>query len=223
MACPHVAGIAALIKKKYPSWTPAMIRSALMTTAWTIDNRGRRIRDNGATDDDGVRVATPLVAGAGYVHPDLALDPGLVYDAGERDYVDFLCAMNYSAGQIRSFVPDFVRCTRTLAGGPAGLNYPSFAVVFDNRTATRTLTRTLTKVSEEAETYTVIVRAPEHVKVIVTPTTLEFKEPKEAKSYTVEFRNEARGNRKTEWEFGHIIWQNENHLVRSPVACNWQN
>ncbi|PUZ72641.1 hypothetical protein GQ55_2G411300 [Panicum hallii var. hallii] len=222
MACPHVAGIAALIKKEYPSWTPAMIRSALMTTAGTLDNRGRNIRDNGVTvGSNNDMAATPLVAGAGHIRPRLALDPGLVYDAGERDYVDFLCAMNYSAGQIRSFVPDFITCTRTLAGGPAGLNYPSFAVVFDNRTATRTLTRTLTKVSEEAETYTVIVKAPEHVKVIVTPPTLEFKEPKETKSYTVEFRNEAPGNRKTEWGFGHIIWQNENHHVRSPVACHW--
>ena len=147
----------------------------------------------------------------------------MVYDAGERDYVDFLCAMNYSAGQIRPFVPDFVRCTRTLAGGPAGLNYPSFVVVFDSCTAFRTLTRTLTKVSEEAKTYNVFVKAPKHVKVTVTPTTLVFKEPNERKSYTVDFRNEARGNRKTEWDFGHISWENENHRVRSPVACHWQN
>jgi hypothetical protein len=224
MACPHVAGIAALIRKEYPSWTPAMIRSALMTTAGTLDNRGRDIRDNGVTlGSSNDTAATPLVAGAGHIRPRLALDPGLVYDAGERDYVDFLCAMNYSAGQIRPFVPDFVRCTRTLAGGPAGLNYPSFVVVFDNRTAIRTLTRTLTKVSEEAETYNVFVKAPKHVKVTVTPTTLVFKEPNERKSYTVDFRNEARGNRKTEWDFGHISWENENHRVRSPVACHWQN
>ncbi|OEL22744.1 Subtilisin-like protease SBT1.8 [Dichanthelium oligosanthes] len=225
MACPHVAGIAALIKKKYPSWTPAMIRSALMTTAWTLDNRGRNILDNGATvgRHDDVRVATPLVVGAGYVHPDLALDPGLVYDAGKRDYIDFLCALNYTAEQMRLLVPDFVRCTRTLAGGPAGLNYPSFVVVFDNRTTVRTLTRTLIKVSEEAETYNVTVKAPEHVKVIVTPTSLEFKEQQERKSYTVEFRNEAEGNRKAGWDFGHIIWQNENHRVRSPVAFHWKN
>jgi subtilisin family serine protease len=223
MACPHVAGVAALIKKKHPSWTPAMIRSALMTTAWTLDDRGRDILDNGATAgrDDDVRAATPLAAGAGYVHPNLALDPGLVYDAGERDYIDFLCALNYTLEQLRLFVPDFAGCTRTLAGGPAGLNYPSFVVVFDNRTAIRTLTRTLTKVSEEAETYSVTVKAPKHVKVIVTPRTLEFKEPKETKSYTVEFRNEARGRQKTEWGFGCISWENENHRVKSPVAFHW--
>ncbi|OEL22745.1 Subtilisin-like protease SBT5.3 [Dichanthelium oligosanthes] len=226
MSCPHVAGIAALIKKKYPSWTRAMIRSALMTTAGMVDNRERGILDNGATvgrtATDNVRVATPLVAGAGQVHPDLALDPGLVYDAGERDYVDFLCAMNYTAEQMRLFVPDFVKCTRMLAGGPAGLNYPSFVVAFDNRTDVRTLTRTVTKVSDEAETYSVNVKAPEHVKVTVTPTILEFKEHTERKSYTVEFRNGAGGNRKAGWDFGHVSWENEKHRVRSQVAFQWK-
>ena len=51
----------------------------------------------GRTGNGDARVATPLVAGAGHVQPDLALDPGLVHDAGERDYVDFLCALSYTS------------------------------------------------------------------------------------------------------------------------------
>jgi len=80
----------------------------------------------------------------------------------------------------------------------------------------------VTKVSEEVETYNVAVVAPEHVKVTIAPTTLEFKERMETKSYTAEFRNEAAGNQKAEWDFGHISWENEKHRVRSPVAFQWK-
>jgi hypothetical protein len=71
--------------------------------------------------------------------------------------------------------------------------------------------------------YTATVVAPEHVKVTVTPTTLEFKEHMETRSYSVEFRNEAGWHREAGWDFGQIIWANGKHKVRSPVAFQWKN
>jgi hypothetical protein len=224
MATPHVAGAAALIKKVHGDWTPAMVRSALVTTAGPLDKNGREMFDSGTVMD-----ATPLAAGAGLVLPRLAMDPGLVYDAGTQEYVDFLCTLNYTAEQMRQFVPEMSSAgcgARTIAGGMANLNYPSFVVVFDrsNGGGVRRLTRTVTKVSAQPETYNVTFAAPGGVKVTVTPETLEFKRENEKRSYTVEFSLQSQGKVRPAgtWDFGHISWENRKHRVRSPVAFNWK-
>jgi subtilisin family serine protease len=77
MASPHVAGIAALLKQRHPDWSPAMIKSALMTTAYDTFNDGQ----NGAVPWDSTARTTgtlPWGQGAGHVAPSVAVDPGLV-------------------------------------------------------------------------------------------------------------------------------------------------
>ena len=73
MAAPHIAGIAALFKEAHPTWSPMMIKSAMMTTA----------RDHKSTTD-------PFAQGAGFIRPANAMDPGLVFDSGWADWLGFL-------------------------------------------------------------------------------------------------------------------------------------
>ena len=79
MSSPHIAGIGALMKQAHPDWTPAMIKSALMTTASQLRNNGSPIAGG------------PFAYGAGQVVPNSAIDPGLVYNAGFNDWLAFLC------------------------------------------------------------------------------------------------------------------------------------
>ena len=38
MSCPHVSGIVGLLKTLHPDWSPAAIRSAIMTSGKTSSN-----------------------------------------------------------------------------------------------------------------------------------------------------------------------------------------
>ncbi|MCI05047.1 subtilisin-like serine protease, partial [Trifolium medium] len=77
MACPHVAGVAAYVKSFHPNWSPAAIKSAIMTTAKPI---------NGTYND----MAGEFAYGSGNVNPHQAVHPGLVYDITKQDYVQML-------------------------------------------------------------------------------------------------------------------------------------
>lgn len=84
MAAPHISGIAALIKQKHPHWSPASIKSALMTTAHTLDRAEKPILAEQFSGSDTMTFvsATPFDYGNGHVNPRAALDPGLIFDAG---------------------------------------------------------------------------------------------------------------------------------------------
>src|SRR5690606_29419917 len=89
MASPHIAGIGALLKQAHPDWSPAAIQSAIITTA-----RQNLVKEDGATP------ATPFDMGAGYVVPNSAVNPGLVYDAGIYDYLGFICGKADEAASV---------------------------------------------------------------------------------------------------------------------------
>ncbi|GJN17528.1 hypothetical protein PR202_gb04604 [Eleusine coracana subsp. coracana] len=85
MAAPHVAGLAALIKQKFPSFSPAAIGSALSTTTALTDRQGNPImaQRTYSNSDSTQTPATPFDMGNGFVNATAALDPGLIFDTSK--------------------------------------------------------------------------------------------------------------------------------------------
>ena len=74
-AAAHVSGIVALIKSKHPQWSPAMIQSAIMTSATATDLDCRPVSDESSYN----KSADLFARGVGVVNPAGAMDPGLIY------------------------------------------------------------------------------------------------------------------------------------------------
>ncbi|KAL1534193.1 subtilisin-like protease SBT3 [Salvia divinorum] len=213
MACPHASGVAALLKGVHPEWSPAAIRSAMMTTAGHLDNTRGHIRDSFFNYE----IATPLAMGAGQVDPNRAADPGLIYDATAQDYVNLLCSMNYTKNQIRTITRSGYTCTDP----NPDLNYPSFVTLYNENTkydVVQEFNRTVTNVGGEETSYEVRVKAPRGSKVTVAPAVLRFGKKYEKQSYSL--RIAYAGNTSGVVASGEIIWVEENgvHKVRSPIV-----
>ncbi|GAU33611.1 hypothetical protein TSUD_359910 [Trifolium subterraneum] len=214
MACPHVAGVAALIKGVHRDWSPAVIRSAIMTTSDILDNTKEPIKDIGK----GNKAATPFAMGAGHVNPNKALDPGLVYDVGVQDYVNLLCALKYSQRNITTIT----RSSSNDCSKPSlDLNYPSFIAFFkggnSSSSTVQEFHRTVTNVGEGQTIYVARITPIKGLHVSVIPNTLVFNEKNEKLSYKL--RIEVAGMTKLKKvAFGYLTWMDVKHVVRSPIV-----
>ncbi|XP_038703970.1 subtilisin-like protease SBT3 [Tripterygium wilfordii] len=218
MACPHAAGVGALLKAAHPEWSPAAIRSAMMTSADITDNTQRPIIDSG----DDLKPASPIAMGAGQVNPNKALDPGLVYDVGVDDYVNLLCGLGFTAKQIKTITRS---STTNCSAQSLDLNYPSFIAFFNKNdsksdtTIVQEFKRTVTNVGEGMSTYIAKVPALEGLKVSVTPEKLVFKEKNEKQSYKL--RIEGPQLLKKVQVFGFLGWEEVGgkYVVKSPIVA----
>lgn len=224
MSCPHVSGIAALLRNAYPSWSPAAIKSALMTTAYNLDNSGKNMVDL-ATG----KQSTAFIHGAGHVDPNRALNPGLVYDLNGDDYVAFLCSIGYDSEIISIFIREASGsdvCATTLAStgklaSPGDLNYPSFSVLFNRNQDAVKYKRVVTNVGSEVDAvYEVNVSSPPGVEINVVPNKLVFSAENRTQAYEVTFSTVGYGGSE---RFGSIEWTDGTHRVRSPVAVRWDS
>lgn len=198
MSSPHMAGLGALLKQLHPSWSPAAIKSAFMTTATQQTNQGNPI-GGGA-----------FAYGAGFVVPNSAADPGLVYDSGFDDWLGFLCGtgqLQESSGRLQAS-----QCP-AIGFGLSDLNYPSIAI--GSLAGLQTVTRTVTNVSPSSAVYTVSTAGLTGIDVTVTPGTLSLA-PGESGSYEVTL--ETAGAVLDAYAEGGITWTDGDHIVRSPVV-----
>ncbi|XVE87111.1 hypothetical protein DITRI_Ditri18aG0089900 [Diplodiscus trichospermus] len=217
MATPHVAGIAALLMRAHPDWSPAAIRSAIMTTANPLDNNLSPIKDVSNYD----LPASPLDIGAGHINPTKALDPGLVYDATPEDYIKLLCAMNYTSTKIRIFTKSSFNCMNR----SRDLNYPSFIAFFNDEQSTsnekvvQEFQRTVTNVGKGGIAYRAKLTEVDGIKAMVEPEKLVFKQKYEKQRYKL--RLEGPKLLKKDVIFGALTWMDDDgkYIVRSPIVA----
>ncbi len=193
MSSPHVAGLAALLRQLHPTWSPAAIKSALMTTGYNT------LPDAIASGD--TRGILPFAQGAGHVNPNGAADPGLVYDVTEADYKKYMCGAGVS--------------TQCSSGTMLGynLNLPSISV--SNVLGSVVVNRSVTNVGASAATYNASISVPGYT-AVVSPATLNLAVG-ETKPFTVTLtRSSAPSNA---WQFGTLTWTDGSHVVRSPVVA----
>ncbi len=200
MAVPHVAGVAALLRQAHPDWSPAAIRSALVTTA-----------RQDVHAEDGTSPASPFDVGAGYLVPNAALTPGLVYEAGRDDYDAFACGAGFS-----HVAPE--RCQDLADTGWSldqdALNLPS--VTTSLLVTERTVRRRVTNVGPPAQ-FTAAIEAPPGVGVSVSPATLSLATGETAE-FTITFTNLGDPASIDRWNFGALTWVGAEARVRSPIA-----
>ena len=215
MATPHIAGVAALVKAVHPDWSPAAIRSALMTTADALDNTQNPIKEAAYND-----TATALDLGAGQVNPNKALNPGLIYNASAEDYVQLICAMGFPKKEIRKITRSSYKCLNP----SLDLNYPSFIAYFNGEDSApdelvQVFHRTVTNVGEGRSSYTAKLTPLKGLKVKVEPKILAFKSKYEKLSYNLTLEGP-----KYMKEFvvnGHLSWVSDGgkYVVRSPIIA----
>jgi subtilisin family serine protease len=200
MAVPQVAGIAALLREAHPDWSPAAIRSALVTTA----------RQN-VLKEDGQTPADAFDFGGGHVAANSAVDPGLLYEADVNDYAAFACGAGIAAVTEE-------RCAQLEAEGystsPDDLNLPSITVssVVGERSVRRRVTN-----AGPADVYQAAVVPPPGTAVAVSPQSLTLGAGETA-DFTVKFTNLGDAGRLDAWNEGSLTWVSGERQVRSPLV-----
>ncbi|KAH7691079.1 Tripeptidyl-peptidase II protein [Dioscorea alata] len=207
LSSPVIAGVATLLKTTHPNWSPAAIKSAIMTTADTLDR-------------DGLPISDLYSMGAGHINLAKANDPGLVYDIIKDDYIPYLCGLGYTDKQVSAVARRIIECASIDPINAEELNYPSVTVALGSK-AKKTITRLVTNVGESESLYTVQIKKPEGVEVSVYPKKLGFSEMNQTLSFSLYFSSGDVGAMKGDVSEGYLRWVSNKHIVRSPILVTF--
>ncbi|XP_019088898.1 PREDICTED: subtilisin-like protease SBT3.13 [Camelina sativa] len=210
MATPVVSGIIALLKSLHPNWSPAAIRSALVTTAWRTSPSGEPIFAEGSNK----KLADPFDYGGGLVNPEKAAKPGLVYDMGIKDYINYMCSAGYNDSSISRVLGKKNKCP-TPEPSILDINLPSITI--PNLEKEVTLKRTVTNVGPIKSVYKAVIESPLGITLTVKPTTLVFNS---AANRVLTFSVQAKTSHKVNsgYFFGSLTWTDGVHNVTIPVS-----
>jgi subtilisin family serine protease len=192
MSSPHVAGLAALLKQAHPDWSPMMIKSALMTTAYDV------------LDGPNTNPLVIFRQGAGHVKPNSAVDPGLVFDSGWNDWLGFLCGTQ---------LPSSYCTTRGIPViSPSNFNGASIAI--SGLPGSQTVTRTVTNVGAKG-TYSYSFSGA-GISASVSPATFTLNPGQKQTLQITIARTSAALNA---YAGGQLTWSDGKHSVRIPVVA----
>lgn len=188
MAAPHVAGYAALLKQRHPSWAPGTIQSAMITSAGSVKLAG------GARDPD------RFGYGAGNMRPLRGVEPKLVYPVPAADYKRFACTVQPAAG-----------CKASDRMRPQDLNLASLSGPVVGKLTFR---RTVKNVTGKTATFTGSVSVPGYT-ASVTPASFKLAP---GATRTVSVSLTTKGAPFDSYAFGSLLWKTGRSIVRSPVT-----
>ena len=167
-----------------------MIKSALMTTGYDV------------LDGPNTNPLVIFRQGAGHVQPNSAADPGLVFDSGFVDWLDFICGT-----QPGSF------CSAFTPIDPSNLNVASIAI--GDLAGVQTVTRKVTNVGAK-ESYNFSYTGLAGVTVVPSLNSFTIN-PGATKQFSVTFT--AAGATLNSYIGGQITWTGDKgHVVRIPVV-----
>jgi subtilisin family serine protease len=209
MATPHVSGVAALIKSLHPDWSPAAIKSAILTTSDAANSTG------GSILNEHHRKAVAYDRGAGHVNPTRAADLGLVYDISVHDYASYICWLLGDDGLAIIMRNSSLTCTKLPKVKDVQLNYPTITVPMTM--SPFTVKRTVTNVGPAGTIYKVKVDAHKSLRVRVSPKTLVFSKAGEKKTFKVSVSCHNMGKQKL--VEGSLSWVSKEYVVRSPIVA----